>query len=351
MAHDSDGTQHVSRRKFIVGAGAAGVTGIAGCSGDGGSSPTDTETDMSGDDTPTATDMSGQELSGDVRVSGSSTVFPVAQEVGRKFASGEDALHPEVGFDLSKDGSGGGFRNVFIPGDSDINNASRPIKDSEEQDCQDNGIDPIEFRIAQDALTIVVNNNNDWVDSMSVETIGEIWDPETAPTNWSDVSAAEDDWPDEPFDLYGAATTSGTFDYFTEAVVGEEGSIREDYEGTERDDQIAQGVSSNDHAFGYLPFAYYTNNPDSVKALAIVEGDGDPVEPSLEAAQSGEYPLARPLFFYVNDNKLSEKVTLQEFCKFYIEESGKDYIAEDIGYVPSSDDQVQNNLDTLNNNM
>jgi phosphate transport system substrate-binding protein len=348
MAHDSEGAQHVSRRKFIVGAGAAGVAGLAGCSGDDGSSPTDTETDMSDDDTPTATDMSGQELSGDVRVSGSSTVFPVAQEVGRKFASGEDALHPEVGFDLSKDGSGGGFRNVFIPGDSDINNASRPIKESEEQDCQDNGINPIEFRIAQDALTIVVNNNNDWVDSMSVETIGEIWDPETAPTNWSDVNS---DWPDEPFDLYGAATTSGTFDYFTEAVVGEEGSIREDYEGTERDDQIAQGVSSNDHAFGYLPFAYYTNNPDSVKALGIVEGDSDPVEPSLEAAQSGEYPLARPLFFYVNDNKLSEKVTLQEFCKFYIEEAGKDYIASDIGYVPSSDDQVQNNLDTLNNNM
>ena len=350
MAPDPDQLRNVSRRNFIVGAGAVGIAGVAGCTeGDG--DDTDTEGGNGGNGgngDMTDTDMN---LSGDVYVSGSSTVFPVAQEVGRKFASGEDALHPDVGFDLSKDGSGGGFRNVFIPGDSDINNASRPIKESEKQDCQDNGIDPIEFRIAQDALTIVVNNNNDWVDSMSVETIGEIWDPETAPTNWSDVSAAEDDWPDEPFDLYGAATTSGTFDYFTEAVVGEEGSIREDYEGTERDDQIAQGVSSNPNAFGYLPFAYYTNNPDSVKALAIAEGDGDPVEPSLEAAQSGEYPLARPLFFYVNDNKLSEKVTLQEFCKFYIEESGKDYIAEDIGYVPSSDDQVQNNLDTLNNNM
>jgi len=363
MAHDpSDSTFRESRRKFLLASGGVGAALLAGCTsddggdgsgGDDGSSSDDSTDDGGSGGDGNSDDGSGgdgsddggeTELSGTLRVSGSSTVFPVAQAVGRQFVE----MHPEVQFNLSKDGSGGGFKNVFIPGDSDINNASRPIKDSELQDCRDNGIDPIEFRIAQDALTIVVNNNADWVDSMSVSTVGEIWSPETKPETWADVNS---DWPDEPFDLYGAATTSGTFDYFTEAVVGEEDSIREDYEGTERDDTIAQGVSSNDYAFGYLPFAYYVNNPDEVKAVAISQDGGEPVAPSLEAAQSGEYPLARPLFFYVNDNKLPEKPTLQEFCKSYIEQSGEDFIADDIGYVPSSDDQVQSNLDKLNRNI
>jgi len=317
-----------SRRKFIAVAGGAGALALAGCT---------SSDDGNGGD-------GDGELTGTLRISGSSTVFPVAQAVANDFTQEE---HPETDYDLSKDGSGGGFRNVFIPGDSDINNASRPIKDSELQDCQDNGIDPIEFKIAQDALTIVVNNDADWVDSMSVETVGEIWDPETAPETWADVSAAEDDWPDKEFNLFGAATTSGTFDYFTEAVVGEEDSIREDYDGTERDDQIAAGVAGDEAAFGYLPFAYYVNNPDQVKAVSIVGDSGEPVEPSLEAAQSGEYPLARPLFFYVNDNKLADDSTLQEFVRFYINQAGKDFIADQIGYVPSSDDQVQSNIDKL----
>ena len=347
----------VSRRKFLVGTGTAGVVGLAGCTsggdetdtsgggGSGGDSGGDSNGDSGGDSNDgDDSDSGSMELSGSLRVSGSSTVFPVAQAVGRQFVQ----QNPEVNFDLSKDGSGGGFRNVFIPGDSDINNASRPIKDSELQDCRDNGIEPIEFRIAQDALTIVANNENDWVDEMDVSTVGEIWSPETAPETWADVNS---DWPDEPFDLYGAATTSGTFDYFTEKVVGEEDAIREDYEGTERDDTIAQGVSSSQYGFGYLPFAYYVNNPDSVKAIAISEEGGQAVAPSLEAAQSGEYPLARPLFFYANDNKLQEKRHLQEFIRYYINQSDEDFIAEDIGYVPSSEQLVEENLTTLEENI
>ncbi|MBS3761181.1 MAG: PstS family phosphate ABC transporter substrate-binding protein, partial [Halodesulfurarchaeum sp.] len=279
------------------------------------------------------------ELSGDIRISGSSTVFPVAQEVSRLFQE----QHAEVGFNLTRDGSSGGFENVFIPGDSDINNASRPIGDEEVTRCQDNGFEPVEFFIAQDALTVVVNNEADWIDSISLEDLETIWSPDTKPEMWSDVNA---DWPDEPFDLYGAATTSGTFDYFTEAVMGEEGKIREDFEGTEEDDLIAQGVSGNVAGFGYLPFAYYTNNPDSVKALEVSDG-GDSVPPSLEAAKSGNYPLARPLFFYANQNKLQEKNHLQEFIRFYANEAAKDYIANEIGYVPSSDEMVQANLDNL----
>jgi phosphate transport system substrate-binding protein len=333
---------HASRRSLLTAAGAGAAFALAGCvggddDGNGGENGGDNGGANGGEN-------GGDELTGSIRISGSSTVFPVAQAVANTFTQDE---HPQTDYDLSKDGSGGGFRNVFIPGDSDINNASRPIKDSESSDCQENGIDPIEFRIAQDALTIVVNNDNDWVDEMEVSTVGEIWDPETAPETWADVSAADDDWPDMEFNLFGAATTSGTFDYFTEAVVGEEDSIRDDYSGTERDDQIAAGVSGDEAAFGYLPFAYYVNNPDSVKALSLIGESGEAVQPSLDAAQSGAYPLARPLFFYVNNNKLADNPTLQEFVRFYIEQSGEDFIADQIGYVPSSDDQVQSNLDKL----
>jgi phosphate transport system substrate-binding protein len=312
----------LTRRTFLAGAAAAGSVAAAGCTSDSGSS--------GGSD----------DLSGDIRISGSSTVYPVAQEVSRQFQQ----ENSEVSFNLTRDGSSGGFENVFIPGDSDINNASRPISEKEVTRCRDNEFEPVEFFVAQDALTIVVNNENDWVDSISLEDLQTIWSPDTAPETWADVN---DEWPDEPFDLYGPATTSGTFDYFTEAVVGEEDKIRDDFEGSEEDDLIAQGVAGNTHALGYLPFAYYTNNPDSVKALSLSEGGNDPVEPSLESAQSGEYPLARPLFFYANMTKVQEKNHLQEFIRFYINEADEDYIAEDIGYVPSSEEMVNDNLDNL----
>ncbi|PSQ08406.1 phosphate-binding protein [Halobacteriales archaeon QS_6_71_20] len=330
----ADHSDSATRRAFVTAAGSAGVVGLAGCTSDSGGSGGGSDGDSEG-----GSSGSGS-LSGDVRVSGSSTVYPIAQEISRQFA--ED--HSDVGFNLTRDGSSGGFENVFIPGDSDINNSSRPISEEEVQRCRDTGFEPVEFFVAQDALTIVVNNDNDWVDSISMADLQTIWSPETAPELWSDVNA---DWPDEPFDLYGAATTSGTFDYFTEAVVGEEDTIREDFEGTEEDNSIAQGVSGNEYALGYLPFAYYTNNPDSVKALSVSQDGGDPVEASLEGAKSGDYPLARPLFFYANMNKLQEKTHLQEFIRFYVNEADEDYIADDIGYVPSSEQMVDDNLANL----
>jgi len=309
----------LSRRHFLTSTGVAGALALAGCTSDGGSNE--------------------DGLSGDIRISGSSTVYPVAQEMSRRFRE----EHSEVNFDLTRDGSSGGFENVFIPGDSDINNASRPIADSEVEACEENGFDPVEFFIAQDALTIVVNNDNDFLDSLSLDELAEIWGPESPPENWSDVN---DDWPDEPFDLYGPATTSGTFDYFTEAVVGEEGAIRSDFEGTEEDDLIAQGVEGNQYAMGYLPFAYYTNNPEETTAIPLSDG-GDPVEPSLEGAQSGNYPLARPLYFYANSQKLQEKTHLQEFIRFYVESAAEDFVADEIGYVPSSEQMLNDNLSTL----
>lgn len=330
MAHDS-GCQSgsVSRRKFLLASGTIGTTALAGCS-------SNADNGGSGN----GSGNGSQNLSGDIRISGSSTVYPVAQEVTRQFQQ----EHADVSFNLTRDGSGGGFENVFIPGDSDLNNASRPIEEGELERCRETGFEPVEFFIAQDALTVVVNNEADFIDSISLEDLGQIWSAESAPENWSDVNP---DWPDEPFDLYGPATTSGTYDYFVEAVLGEDGQIRDDFEGTEEDNLIAEGVAGNEYAFGYLPFAYYTNNPDSVKALTLSEGGSDPVEPSLEAAQSGDYPLARPLFFYGNMSKIQEKNHLQAFLEFYINESDEDYIAEEIGYVPASDQMVEDNLNAL----
>ncbi|QAU12882.1 PstS family phosphate ABC transporter substrate-binding protein [Halorubrum sp. BOL3-1] len=320
-SHDADAAG-ITRRKSLAALAGAGTLAIAGCtSGDG-------------------SDGGSDSLSGDIRVSGSSTVYPVAQEVTRRF----EEQNSDVSFNLTRDGSSGGFENVFIPGDSDLNNSSRPISQEEVKRCRDNGFEPVEFFIAQDALTVVVNNEADFIDDITLDDLQTIWSPDTAPEQWSDVNS---DWPDEPFDLYGAATTSGTFDYFTEAVVGEEDKIRSDFEGTEEDDLIAQGVSGNEYALGYLPFAYYVNNPDSVKALGIIDGDNDPVEPSLEGAKSGSYPLARPLFFYGNMNKIQEKNHLQEFLEFYIDQSDEDYIAESIGYVPGSQDMVDANTENL----
>lgn len=334
----------VSRRKFLVSSGAVSGIALAGCTSNsnvGGGSNNGSGSNGGNNTGGGGGGDGSQQLSGNIRISGSSTVYPIAQEMSRQFQQD----HSDVSFNLTRDGSSGGFKNVFLPGDSDINNSSRPIESSEVKQARQNGFEPVEFYIAQDALTVVVNNQNDWVNSMSVETLSQIWSPGSAPTTWSDVNS---DWPDEPFDLYGPATTSGTFDYFTEAVVGEEGKIRNDFEGTEQDDQIAQGVQGNKYAMGYLPFAYYTNNPDSTKALSLSSGGGKPVKPSLQSAQSGNYPLARPLFFYANMEKLQSKKHLQEFIRFYIKtSSNQKLIANQIGYVPSTKEMVKENLNTL----
>ncbi len=281
-------------------------------------------------------------LSGSIDVSGSSTVYPVTTAMQELFAD----EHPDVDISVSRDGTSSGFENAFVPGRSDVNNASREITDEEVQQCQANGFEPVEFLVARDALTVVVNNDNDWIEDgcLSVEDLATIWSPETAPETWADVN---DDWPDEELDLFGPATTSGTFDYFTEHVVGEAGKIRSDFEGTEEDDLIAQGVQDSRYALGYLPFAYYTNNPEKTQALALDDGSGC-VQPSLENAKSGDYSLARPLFIYVNGEHLREKEHLQAFVEFYVENTDRDdLLADRIGYVPMDEQQVQDNLAKL----
>ena len=256
----------VSRRKFLVGASSVGAVGIAGCtstSGDGG---------LGGGDGD-----SGDGPSGEVIVTGSSTVFPVSDEMAERFMDEND----NVNVITDSTGSGGGFANNFCPGSSDINGASRPIKDAEIQSCDENDVEAVEFQIAGDALTMAVSPENDWVDSMTFDELAQIWNGDDPAQTWADVNP---EWPDEEFELFGPDDTSGTFDWFTENVVGEAGNHRSDYEPTEDDNTIIQGISNNEYAIGYFGYAYYQENQDMLKALSIAEtADNEPAAPSLEA--------------------------------------------------------------------
>jgi len=276
-----------------------------------------------------------QTLSGEVRIAGSSTVYPVATAVAEEFTK----MYPEVRVPISSTGTGGGFANFFIPGKTDINDASRPIKQSELDKCRQAGIEPIELKVAIDALTVVANKEAGWASKMTVAELARIWGPDDPPKKWSEVRPG---WPDEEFELYGAASTSGTFDYFTENIVGEEDAHRSDYHATEHDNVIVQGVAGNKYALGYFGFAYYAQNKDKLQAVAIDAGDG-PVEPSLENAQSGQYkPLSRPLFIYVNRDSL-RRPEVKAYVEYFIRKSATNLVS-DVGYVPVTERTVRENL-------
>ncbi|MFC6837057.1 PstS family phosphate ABC transporter substrate-binding protein [Halomarina ordinaria] len=330
MADDS--IRGISRRKFIAASGTAGALALAGCTqqntGGGGG----------GDDNGSGNGSGGGSLSGEVIITGSSTVFPVSNEFAELFMD----EHPDVNVTVDSTGSGGGFENNFCPGDSDINGASRPITDEEVENCESNDVTPVEFQVASDALTVAVNNEADWVDSMTFDELSQIWRDDGAQM-WSDV---RDDWPDEELELFGPASTSGTYDWFNENVIGEDYQHTAEHEPTEEDNLIVQGIQDSQYAMGYFGYAYYSENEDSVKAVEIREEEGDdPVAPSLDAASEGTYPLARPLFIYASE-AAAEREEVAAFLEFYIENSGNDTVAE-IGYVPAGDDVIEENMETL----
>jgi len=330
----------VSRRTVLSGVGAAGALALAGCTQSTGGNG-----NGNGGGNGNGNGSSSEELTGTIDIAGSSTVFPLAVAMRGAF-KGDDVgeAHPEVSINISSTGSGGGFQNRFCPGQTDFNNASRPITESEQQLCSDNDVTPVELRVATDAVTVVVNNEADWLDCITVDELGQIWAAEEKPSQWSDVNS---DWPDEELKLFGPTDASGTFDYFHEAVVGEDNEMRYDYQATERDQQILQGVQNDQYAMGYFGYAYYSGSQDQVKALGIDNGDGC-VEPSLETAKSGEYkPLSRPLFTYVAKESLTEK-TVAEFAKFFVEKStSQKIVAENVGYVPNTDETASEMLGKL----
>ena len=328
---DKNGRDGLSRRRFIAAAGAAGAVGIAGCTAEANPDDSFGPGGSSG--------SGGSGMVGDISIAGSSTVFPIAAAVAEKF----QRKHAGVDITVQSTGSGGGFANFFCPGKTDFNNASRPIAKEEKRQCSRNGVEWHEVNVATDALTVVVNNEADFVDHLTMEELREIWKPDPVDT-WA---AVRDGFPDQPIERYGAAETSGTFDYFTEAVVGEEGAHTQKYQATEDDNQIVTGVSGSKYAIGYFGFAFYQGNTGRVKALGIDDGDG-PVKPSLESAQSGKYPLSRPLFTYAAQDSMRKK-HIAEFARFYVEQSAnRKLIAESIGYVPNTDEQMRKQLDQLN---
>ena len=270
------------------------------------------------------------QLSGAVSVDGSSTVFPVTEAVAEDFR----AVQPGVRVTVGVSGTGGGFQK-FGNGEIDVADASRPIKASEIEAMQANAIEFIELPVAFDGLSIVVHPDNDWVDHLTVEELQRIWQPESTVKNWSDVRAG---WPDRPIALYGAGTDSGTFDYFTEAIVGKSGAARSDYTASEDDNVLVQGVEGDPAALGFFGFAYYVENAERLKLVPIDAGAG-PVAPTHESINDGSYrPLSRPIFIYVS-TAASARPEVEAFVDFYLEQAAT--LAEEVGYVALPADAYQ----------
>ena len=266
-----------------------------------------------------------------VSVDGSSTVFPLTEAVAEEFM--EDTQGARVNVGVS--GTGGGF-SKFLRGDIAINDASRPISPEEIEKAAQNGVEYIEIPIAYDGLAVVVHPENDWVECVTAGELEELWAPNSSIDRWSQL---RDDFPDRPIDLYGPGTASGTYDYFTEAIVGEAEASRSDFTASEDDNVLVQGIKGTETSLGYFGLAYYENNAGDLKALGVdpdQPNSGAPcVTPSAETVQNGTYrPLSRPLFIYVNPAKVTP--TVETFVEFYLQNAGE--LASDVGYVAMPDD-------------
>ncbi len=262
-----------------------------------------------------------------VKIDGSSTVYPVTEAVAEEFQKANKGLKVTVGVS----GTGGGFKK-FCRGETDISNASRPISASEMADCKKIGVEYFELPVAFDALTVVINPRNTWLKQATVAELKKMWEPaaQGKVMRWNQINPT---WPDQPMKLFGAGSDSGTFDYFTEAIVGKSKSSRGDFTASEDDNVLVQGVSGDVNALGYFGYAYYAENTNKLKALPIVEKDGKPaVSPSAETVIAGTYqPLARPIFIYINAKSLA-KPEVKKFVDFYMTQGAK--MAKEVKYVP-----------------
>jgi len=270
--------------------------------------------------------VTAQEISA-IAIDGSSTVYPITQKVVEDYQSSkEQSINIKVDFS----GTSGGFEK-FCRGETDISNASRPIQVKEMEACNSSEVRYIELPIAFDALTVVVNPENDWLDSLTVEELGIIWSPEAAGkiTNWNQIRPS---FPNKPLNLYAPGQDSGTFDYFTEAIVGKSGASRQDITQSEDDDVLVEQVSQDTNALGYFGLAYYEQHTEHLKAIAIDSGSGA-VVPSAQTVEQAEYqPLSRPLFIYINAASAQKKPDLRQFIDFYLAQVPEQ--VKEIGYVP-----------------
>lgn len=279
-----------------------------------------------------------QGLSGSIIVDGSSTVYPITEAMAEEFQK----LNPNVRITVGISGTGGGFRK-FCAGEIDLVNASRPVKASEVEECRKNGVEFIELKVAFDGLAVVVNPQNDWVDYLTVEELKRIWEPEAQEriTRWSQIRP---NWPDKELRLYGPGVDSGTYDYFTEVIVGKSGSSRGDFLASEDDNVLVQGVASDPLALGYFGLAYYEENADRLKLVPIDAGAG-PILPSYETIIKGLYkPLSRPLFVYVSQSA-AERPEVQAFVEFYLNPQNAEKLVREVGYIPLPEEELKKSLE------
>jgi phosphate transport system substrate-binding protein len=276
-------------------------------------------------------------VSGTVEIDGSSTVYPITEAVAEEYMLGNDgAVRVTVGIS----GTGGGFKR-FCAGETDINDASRAIKAEEIETCGAAGVEALEFPVAYDGLSVVVNPANDWAACLTVAELRSIWEPGSTVNNWSQVRAG---FPDVRLVLYGPGTDSGTFDYFTEAVMGQEDASRSDYTASEDDNVLVQGVAGDRGGLGYFGYAYYEENAERMGVVGVDNGGGC-VTPSPETVNSGEYaPLSRPVFIYVSGSAM-ERPAVADFVRFYMENAPT--LVREVGYISLPADQYEANLDRI----
>jgi phosphate transport system substrate-binding protein len=309
---------------FVLAATGVLALGVAAC-GD------DDDDDDGGGDTPSG-------LSGSIRIDGSSTVAPLTEAIAEEF----NADNPDVNVTVGTSGTGGGFEK-FCAGETQISDASREIEEDEVKACEQNGIAFESIQIANDALTVVVNPNNP-VTCMTVDQLKSVWEPKSKLANWSEIQGLEPSF-DSELALYGPGTDSGTFDFFTEAINGEEGAQRTDYNDIGEDDNATvTGVAGAEGGMGYFGYSFFVENEGTVKALEV-DGGGGCVAPSPETAQDGSYtPLSRPLFVYPSATALEEE-TVDAFLQFYVDNIND--VAEQVGFIPLTDEQLSASQDKL----
>jgi phosphate transport system substrate-binding protein len=275
-------------------------------------------------------------LSGMITVDGSSTVYPITEAVAEEFR----AVQPGVKVSVALSGTGGGFKK-FGRGEIDINDASRPIKPSEDSIAKANNVSYVELIVAYDGMAVVVNPQNTWCNDLTVAELKMLWQPEAQGkiTKWNQIRS---EWPDEEIHLFGAGVESGTYDYFTEVIVGKSHSSRGDFTASEDDNVLVQGIASDKYALGFFGFAYFEENKDKLKIVGIDDGDAangqGPVVPSLETVKNKSYsPLGRPLYIYIN-NTAGARKEVQEFVRFYLENANA--LSEEVGFIPLTDEEI-----------
>lgn len=304
------------------------MTGVLAITAACGAQGTEQNKEQAGEET--------KQLQGEIKIDGSSTVFPIMEAVVEEYGTQQPGVKVSVG----SSGTGGGFE-AFIAGETELSNASRPIKDEEAASLKEKGIDYTELKLAFDGLSVVVNKDNDWVDHLTLDELKKIWIEDGTVKKWSDIRKG---WPEEEIKLFSPGTDSGTFDYFDEVVL-EEKPIVEKATLSEDDNTLVQGVQGEKNGIGYFGYAYYAENKDTLKIVPIDGGKG-PVEPTNETIESGEYaPLSRPLFTYVKNSAVKDQEEVYDFTKFVLENAAA--LSEDVGYVKLPEEEYTKQLDTL----